>query len=390
MWVNRWIRELVIIGVCVGVQGTDVSLEPICDIAIRQGDAWPIHSLVDTNHSILNIAMPEYSAEYWITCVDAGIDAVVRGTFPPWVEFSSISVYDMAGNAIVGEGCHLDTYGTEGGDDGGGEFFVSVRDCVGVTNEPVAVVARYYGLMDESGEYRRIDVGGEEGVVDERPSVTIETDGVLRTLTNCPRETSDTISNNIAGLARGILAQTLVQPSPADVTLPFHTVPDAHQVGLFPNENSVYLVKFINVSDTEAVELVGRIVCPMDPETSISFYGISVANTRTSETDDSLSWQVLGAGVGEDPIDSCDDMVGDGAYRVRVGRRGAVRADVDDISTHILEWDLYNGSPVIVVRFMMNPLNPANQFLRILLEHVRWVPAWISARMGVPRALIEL
>jgi hypothetical protein len=387
MCASLWIRGLVIIGVCVGVQGTDVSLEPICDIAIRQGDAWNIHSLVDTNHSILNIAMPEYSAEYWVTCVDAGVDAVVRGTFPPWVEFSSISVYDMAGDAIVGEGCHLDTYGTEGGDDGGGEFFVSVRDCVGRIDEPVAVVARYYGMMDKSGEYIRVDVDGEEGVVDERPSVTIETDGVLRTLTNCPRETSDTISNNIAGLARGILSQTLVQPSPADVALPFHTVPNTHQVGLFPNENSVYLVKFVNVSTATHVDLVGRIMCPASPDTSISFYGISVANTRTSETDDSLSWQVLGAGVGEDPIDSCDDMVGDGTYRVRVGKRGTVAGDT---SMYILEWDPYNESPVIVVRFMMNPLNPWNQLMRVFLEHVRWIPAWISVRMGVPRVLVDL
>ena len=360
-----------------------MSLEPICEIAIRQGDAWPIHSLVDTNHSILNIAMPEYSAEYWVTCVDSGIDAVVHGTFPDWVEFASISVYDMAGNIIVGEGCHLDTYGVAVGD----EFAISIGDCVGTVDGPVAVVARYYGLMDESSVYRRVGVGGEDSAMDERPTIIIELDGVLQTLTNCPRETSDTISNNIAGLARGILAQVLSQPSAADIALPFHTVPDTHQVGLFPNENSVYLVKFVNVSETKSVELVGRIACPASPDTSISFYGISVANTHTSETDDSLSWQVLGAGVGKDPIESCDEMGGaGGTYRVRVGGAG-VRGNRLDPSTHTLSWDPMNQSPVIVVRFMMNPANTTDQLLRFLLTHVRWVPEWVADRMGVPRVV---
>ena len=385
MWLCKWgqLCQLCQLFICT-LATNQMDLSPVCEIALHQGDAWNIHSLVDANERILNIAMPEYSAEYWVTCVDSETEGFVHGSFPEWAEFASISIYDMSGNTMNGDACHSDTYGVLVGE----EFTVSIGDCVGSRSEPTAVVARYYGLMNDEGGYRRVSAG-DEGGVDERPTVTVESGGTLQPIANCPRETSDTISNNIGTLAQGILEQVLVQPSHRDIMLPFHTVPMTNQVGLFPNDNSVYLVKFVNVSETESVELVGRIACPASPESSISFYGISVANTRTSETDDSLSWQELGTVADEPPIQSCDAVDGraGGTYRVRVEMRDSNTGI--DAHTHTLYWNPNNDSPVIVVRFMLNPANPVDRWRRFLLEHIQWVPTWMSLRLGVPAVHVE-
>lgn len=382
MWLCRGRRMLICaMGFqwATGSQDKHINLSPICGVALRQGEAWNIHSLVDSNETILNIAMPEYSAEYWVTCIDSGTDAIVHGTFPEWVEFASISIYDMSGNLMIGRLCHVDTYQI-GVDE---EFVVSVGNCVGSHTGQMAVVARYYGLMNDAGAYHRVGVGG--GDTDERPAVTIKTSGALQTITNCPRETSDTISNNIEALAMGILQQVLVQPSQDAIMLPFHTVPVANQIGLFPNDNSVYLVKFVNASNTEYIELVGKVVCPASPKTSISFYGISVTNTQTSETDDSLSWQALGATTDNPPIESCSEV--DRVYRVRVAMR---TSDARTAShTHKLLWNPENKSPAIVLRFMINPRNPEDIWYRFLLEHVCWIPTWLSASLGIPTVHVE-
>jgi hypothetical protein len=347
----------------IGSEGLD--LTPVCEIALHQGNVWNIHSVVDRNISILNLAMPEYSAEYWVSCFDLENerDVVVAGTFPDWADFASVSTYDMAGEPIAG--CGVSTYDGAGSD-------LNISACR-ATVPIVAVVSRTYSRMDSAGQYRRVSTGVDDrndDRNDDRPIITI--DGLIAP--SCSAEVSDTVSRNIESLIEGILVDILVQPPDSEMALPFHSVPTNSFSGLFPNENSMYLMKFVRSNETAVVR--GRAPCPSDPGTSLSYYGLIVADTATSRTDDALSWQEIYADTPCVPgamVEYSVVVAGEGARGGTTGTTG---------TTFSLTWSSATTQPVLVVRFLTDP--STNRFVWTILQYADYFPPSFLYWIGVP------
>jgi hypothetical protein len=59
------------------------------------------HAAEDEKNSTMNVAMPEFSAEYWCTFIPAGQAPIFRVTFPEWAVFSSLTAYNTQGLPVV-------------------------------------------------------------------------------------------------------------------------------------------------------------------------------------------------------------------------------------------------------------------------------------------------
>jgi hypothetical protein len=59
------------------------------------------HASSDPENDIMNIAMPDLTAEYWCTFVPAGHAPIFRLRFPRWARYAALTVYDVGGLPIA-------------------------------------------------------------------------------------------------------------------------------------------------------------------------------------------------------------------------------------------------------------------------------------------------
>lgn len=168
------------------------------------------YALVSHAPNHLNVAMPDFSAEYWITTTRGDGETLrFEGAFPPWSIYSALTAYDPMGNIIA-------SYNKF-------QYSASQRVAIEFKNKsPMAVLLRVY-------RPRSVRWTPESDLF------SVDSDGVALEMT--PRKSARKQSD-----AMTPLLQTLIPSATAPSGMPFQiSGRDAtSKGGLFPNNDANY------------------------------------------------------------------------------------------------------------------------------------------------------
>ena len=382
-------------------------LSAMCKIIWAQGTAWPLHSIVDETQSILNAAMPDYNGEYWTDCfnISTASRPILRGKFPEWTTYASLSTYDMSGNSMTG--CHTSSFTHTIGR----TYDFDVFSCIPPeTVGSFFVVSRTYSATNWLGRIRRICTNE---LTDERFAVVYRTFdttnkrtndavndrlGDEQTIPNTDKKSANRLSSSLERPIQTILSHIIVQPNVSDYLRQFHTVSHANLIGLFPNIDSDYMIRYIDPSKILIVNGYSR--CP---SANLVYYGFMVSNTLTSATDASINWQSIESIAGAvetvesvETVETVESVESVGPIQPQqCDSRSRFRlivfsesADISNVAFRptdcIMTWPESNQSPVLVLRFIFNPMDWKSIVERAVIRYSAYLPVTILELVGIP------
>jgi len=247
---------------------------------LYRGSAWNVlsHASDDRRTNSLNVAMPDFSVEYWVTAFEKDTTATLTGSFPKWARYAALTAYGKDGMPFASVNM---------ADKGAGRTFTTTFTS---TESDFVVLARVYRTKSHPASLTKA----------EKFSVTV--DGEPWTIAS---ETKARINGKVLewpiqhavghALAKELTSERDMQMfRPADTSLP----------GVFPNEDARYMITYPSLGGGKCAVFHGRV-----PEAASGreFYGFMAVEMKTTATVASLSDEDLGGWGSVYTVFACRD-----------------------------------------------------------------------------------
>jgi hypothetical protein len=266
---------------------------------LYHGSAWNIlaHASDNSRTNSLNIAMPDFSAEYWVTAFEKDTTATLTGSFPKWARYAALTAYGTDGLPFASVNMV---------DQSAGRTFTTAFTSI---ESDFVVLARVYRTKSHPGSLAQAE------------KFAVSVDGKAWKIAS---ETKARLNGKILewpiqyavgkALAKQMTSERDMQMfRPADASLP----------GVFPNEDARYMITYPALEGGKCAVFHGRV-----PEAASGrgFYGFMAVEMKTTATVASLSDEDLGGWGSAYTVFACRDEAD--------ARRAGY--DVADASNHLL------------------------------------------------------
>jgi len=234
---------------------------------LYRGSAWNIlsHASDDRRANSLNVAMPDFSVEYWVTAFEKGTTARLTGSFPAWARYAALTAYGKDGMPFASVNM---------ADKGAGRTFTTTFTS---TESDFVVLARIYRTKSHPASLTQA----------EKFAVTVDGEPWKTASETKARLNGKVLEWPIQHAVGHALAKQLTSERdmqmfrPADASLP----------GVFPNEDARYMITYPSLKGGQCAVFRGRV-----PEAASGreFYGFMAVEMKTTATVASLSDEDLG------------------------------------------------------------------------------------------------
>ena len=234
---------------------------------LYRGSAWNILSHASDNWrtNSLNVAMPDFSVEYWITAFEKGTTATLTGSFPEWTRYAALTAYGTDGMPFASVNM---------AEKGVGRTFTTTFTS---TKSDFMVLARVYRSKSHPASLTKA----------EKFAVTVDGE---------PWTTSSEIKAQLNGKAlewpiQYAVGQVLAKQMTSERDMQMFRPADASLPGVFPNEDARYMITYPSLGGGKCAVFHGRV-----PEAASGreFYGFMAVEMKTTATVASLSDEDLG------------------------------------------------------------------------------------------------
>ena len=234
---------------------------------LYRGSAWNILSHASDNWrtNSLNVAMPDFSVEYWITAFEKGTTATLTGSFPEWARYAALTAYGTDGMPFASVNM---------AEKGVGRTFTTTFTS---TKSDFMVLARVYRSKSHPASLTKA----------EKFAVTVDGE---------PWTTSSEIKAQLNGKAlewpiQYAVGQVLAKQMTSERDMQMFRPADASLPGVFPNEDARYMITYPSLGGGKCAVFHGRV-----PEAASGreFYGFMAVEMKTTATVASLSDEDLG------------------------------------------------------------------------------------------------
>ncbi len=234
---------------------------------LYRGSAWNILSHASDNWrtNSLNVAMPDFSVEYWITAFEKGTTATLTGSFPEWARYAALTAYGTDGMPFASVNM---------AEKGVGRTFTTTFTS---TESDFVVLARVYRSKSHPASLTKA----------EKFAVTVDGE---------PWTTSSEIKAQLNGKAlewpiQYAVGQVLAKQMTSERDMQMFRPADASLPGVFPNEDARYMITYPSLGGGKCAVFHGRV-----PEAASGreFYGFMAVEMKTTATVASLSDEDLG------------------------------------------------------------------------------------------------
>lgn len=247
---------------------------------LYRGSAWNIlaHASDDWRTNSLNVAMPDFSVEYWVTAFEKDTTATLTGSFPTWARYAALTAYGRDG---------LPFASVNMADKGAGRTFTTTFTS---TESDFVVLARVYRPKSHpasltKAEKFRVAVDGE-------PWTTAS-------------ETRARFNGKVLEWPiQYAVGHALAKHLPSERDMQMFRPADASLPGVFPNQDARYMITYPSLADGQCAVFRGRV-----PEAAPgrAFYGFMAVEMKTTATVASLSDEDLGGWGSAYSIFACRD-----------------------------------------------------------------------------------
>ena len=325
---------LILVGNCNGLERN--GLEGVCDKLEKTDESWNIISRVDKETNALNLAFPDFAAEYWITCFTEKSRPLFWGDFPEWAHYSALTAYDTYGSEISGASVESKYYNQSYGP-------IDLFQNISIDTSFIVLFRIYSPFNVTDNTYRRIntETNPDTDTFDER--FRISEQGIFSKSANL--STAIANANRFEKEIQRIIRFIIPRVNPDDYETQFKYMNSSDLIGLFPNSNAIYLMAFTKKQYLRRSNPYVRIdgVCQI-PNDYLYYYDIMAVNRDTTETDDTISFEQLG---------KQDMCVAHEPYVVIISK--SWKSDYSKIpNVHFIHWKHSNTFPVIVVRYLLD------------------------------------
>jgi len=247
---------------------------------LYRGLAWNILARASDDRRVnsLNVAMPDFSVEYWVTAFEKDTTATLTGSFPTWARYAALTAYGKDG---------LPFASVNMAEKGAGRTFTTTFTS---TESDFVVLARVYRPKSHPASLTKA----------EKFAVTVD---------GAPWATASETKARLNGkalewpiqyavghaLARQLTSERDMQMfRPADASLP----------GVFPNQDARYMITYPSFGGGSCAVFRGRV-----PEAASGreFYGFMAVEMKTTATVASLSDEDLGGWGSAYAVFACRD-----------------------------------------------------------------------------------
>ena len=221
---------------------------------------WPV---ISRSPSILNVAYPDYSVQYYVMSFPQNTSVTLVGSIPQSLRFWSITLYDTTGNSIQSWNDTL--------------YPTNHYKLQFTTTQICAMMIRYYTNSTNSSTTTTL-------LPSSLPTVTVE-GHIMATVSEDQR-----IKNSTQ--LQGMLYKTCTRQAKkynftsVDTHQFFLGNPKAMQM-MFPNSNAMYLIAF--PTSTNVIKIQGTLPPAIGRKENIRFVGFMACNLDTTRTDDCIS-----------------------------------------------------------------------------------------------------
>ncbi len=234
---------------------------------LYRGLAWNVlsHASNDWRTNSLNVAMPDFSVEYWVTAFEKGTTATLTGSFPTWARYAALTAYGKDGMPFASVNM---------ADKGAGRTFTTTFTSA---ESDFVVLARVYRTKSHPASLTKA----------EKFAVTVDGEPWTTASETKARFNGKALEWPIQYAVGHALAKQLTSERdmqmfrPADASLP----------GVFPNEDARYMITYPSLGGGKCAVFRGRV-----PEAASGreFYGFMAVEMKTTATVASLSDEDLG------------------------------------------------------------------------------------------------
>ena len=247
---------------------------------LYRGSAWNIlsHASDDWRTNSLNVAMPDFSVEYWVTAFEKDTTATLTGSFPKWARYAALTAYGKDGMPFASVNM---------ADKGAGRTFTTTFTS---TESDFVILARVYRTKSHPGSLTQA----------EKFAVTVDGEPWTTASETKARLNGKVLEWPIQYAVGHALAKKLTSERdmqmfrPADASLP----------GVFPNEDARYMITYPSLAGDKCAVFHGRV-----PEAAPGreFYGFMAVEMKTTATVASLSDEDLGGWGSVYTVFACRD-----------------------------------------------------------------------------------
>jgi len=247
---------------------------------LYRGSAWNIlsHASNDWRTNSLNVAMPDFSVEYWVTAFEKNTTATLTGSFPKWARYAALTAYGKDGMPFASVNM---------ADKAAGLTFTTTFTSA---ESDFVVLARVYRTKSHPASLTRA----------EKFAVTVDGEPWTTASETKARLNGKALEWPIQFAVGHALAKQLTSERdmqmfrPADASLP----------GVFPNEDARYMITYPSLGGGKCAVFRGRV-----PEAASGreFYGFMAVEMKTTATVASLSDEDLGGWGSAYTVFACRD-----------------------------------------------------------------------------------
>ena len=234
---------------------------------LYRGSAWNVlsHASDDRRTNSLNVAMPDFSVEYWVTAFKKDTTATLTGSFPKWARYAALTAYGKDG---------LPFASVNMADKGAGRTFTTTFTS---TESDFVVLARVYRTKSHPTSLTKA----------EKFSVTVDGERWKTASETKARRNGKVLEWPIQHAVGHALAKQLTPDRDMQMFRPS----DASLPGVFPNEDARYMITYPSLQGGKCAVFHGRV-----PEAASGreFYGFMAVEMKTTATVASLSDEDLG------------------------------------------------------------------------------------------------
>ena len=234
---------------------------------LYRGSAWNVlsHASAERRTNSLNVAMPDFSVEYWVTAFEKGSTATLTGRFPTWARYAALTAY-------ADDGLPFDSVSIA--DEGAGRAFTRTFTS---TESDFVVLARIYRPASHPESLAPAE------------KFAVRVDGKTWTVASETRARFN--GKALEWPIQYAVGRTLAKQLPSKRDMPMFRPADASLPGVFPNQDARYLITYPSLEGGQCAVFRGHV-----PQAAPgrAFYGFMAVEMKTTATVASLSDEDLG------------------------------------------------------------------------------------------------
>ncbi|NQZ99376.1 MAG: hypothetical protein HRU01_22950 [Myxococcales bacterium] len=266
---------------------------------LYHGSAWNILARASDNWSTnsLNIAMPDFSVEYWVTAFEKDTTATLTGSFPEWARYAALTAYGTDGMPFASVNMV---------DQGADRTFTTTFTS---TESDFVVLARVYRSKSHP-----------DGLTDAE-KFAVSVDGQAWKIAS---ETKARVNGKILEWPiQYAVGNALTKQMTSERDMQMFRPAEASLPGVFPNEDARYMITYPTLEGGKCAVFHGRVPAAASGR---EFYGFMAVEMKSTATVASLSDEDLGGWGSAYTVFACRD---------EADARGA-GYDAADASHHLL------------------------------------------------------